>query len=128
MDALSPQLDHAVAAFLEDVESRGLSDEILLVITSEMGRTPKKDKGGGSGHWGNLAPLVLAGGGLQMGQVIGRSDRIGGNPSSTPYSPEHLMATVLQTLFDVSETRLRTDLPAELSQLITDGNPIRELF
>ncbi|HBO51546.1 MAG TPA: DUF1501 domain-containing protein [Planctomycetes bacterium] len=128
MDALSPQLDHAVAAFLEDVESRGLSDEILLVITSEMGRTPKKDKGGGSGHWGNLAPLVLAGGGLQMGQVIGRSDRIGGNPSSTPYTPEHLMATVLQTLFDVSETRLRTDLPAELSQLITDGNPIRELF
>ena len=128
MDALSPQLDHAVAAFLEDVESRGLRDEILLVITSEMGRTPKKDKGGGSGHWGNLAPLVLAGGGLQMGQVIGRSDRIGGNPSSTPYSPEHLMATVLQTLFDVSETRLRTDLPAELSQLITDGNPIRELF
>ena len=128
MDALSPQLDHAVAAFLEDVESRGLSDEILLVITSEMGRTPKKDKGGGSGHWGNLAPLVLAGGGLQMGQVIGRSDRIGGNPSSTPYTPEHLMATVLQTLFDVSETRLRTDLPAELSQLITDGEPIHELF
>ncbi len=38
------------------------------------------------------------------------------------------MATVLQTLFDVGETRLRTDLPAELSQLITDGNPIRELF
>ena len=128
MDALSPQLDHAVAAFLEDVESRGLSDEILLVITSEMGRTPKKDKGGGSGHWGNLAPLVLAGGGLQMGQVIGRSDRIGGNPSSTPYTPRHLMATILQTLFDVGETRLRTDLPAELSQLITDGNPIRELF
>ena len=63
-----------------------------------------------------------------MGQVIGRSDRIGGNPSSSPYTPEHLMATVLQTLFDVSETRLRTDLPAELSQLITDGNPIRELF
>ena len=93
-----------------------------------MGRTPKKDKGGGSGHWGNLAPLVLAGGGLQMGQVIGRSDRIGGNPSSTPYTPEHLMATVLQTLFDVSETRLRTDLPAELSQLITDGEPIHELF
>jgi len=128
MDALSPQLDHAVAAFLEDVESRGLSDEILLVITSEMGRTPKKDKGGGSGHWGNLAPLVLAGGGLQMGQVIGRSDRIGGNPSSTPYSPRHLMATILQTLFDVGETRLRTDLPAELSQLITDGEPIHELF
>ena len=128
MDALSPQLDHAVATFLEDVERRGLSDEILLVITAEMGRTPKKGKGGGSGHWGNLAPLLLAGGGLQMGQVIGRSDRSGGHPASEPYTPQHLMATVLQTLFDVGETRLRTDLPAELSQLITDGNPIRELF
>ena len=63
-----------------------------------------------------------------MGQVIGRSDHIGGHPASTPYTPQHLMATVLQTLFDVGETRLRTDLPAELSQLITDGNPIRELF
>ncbi|MEC7922377.1 MAG: DUF1501 domain-containing protein, partial [Planctomycetota bacterium] len=124
----SPQLDQAVSAFIEDVEQRGLSDEILLVITAEMGRTPKKEKGGGSGHWGNLAPLLLAGGGLNMGQVIGRSDRSGGHPSSTPYTPQHLMATVLQTLFDVSETRLRTDLPAELSQLITDGNPIRELF
>ena len=128
MEPLGNQVDHAVSVFLEDLEERGLSDKILLVITGEMGRTPKKEKGGGSGHWGNLAPLLLAGGGLNMGQVIGRSDRSGGQPSSTPYTPQHLMATVVHSLFDRIETRLRTDLPAELSQLITDGNPIRELF
>ena len=58
-------LDHAVSAFLEDVEARGLSKKILLVVCGEMGRTPRLNKGGGRDHWGNLGPLLLAGGGLE---------------------------------------------------------------
>ncbi len=62
-------LDHALAGFIEDVEARGLSDKILLVVCGEMGRTPRINRNGGRDHWGNLAPLLLAGGGLRMGQL-----------------------------------------------------------
>ena len=73
-DALhGPAVRPAVSAFLEDLEARGLSDKILLVCCGEMGRTPRINKNGGRDHWGNLGPLLLAGGGLKMGQVIGQS-------------------------------------------------------
>ena len=80
---LGGQVDHAVAAFLEDVHERGLSDKILLVVTGEMGRTPRRNRDGGRDHYGNLTPLLLAGGGLKMGQVIGQSDK---NASAPPPS------------------------------------------
>ncbi len=127
MNVLSPQLDHAVTAFLEDLEARGLSDDILLIVTAEMGRTPRKGSRGGTGHWGDLTPLLLAGGGLKMGQVIGASDRLGAYPAEEPYGPENLLATVFHTLFDVGEVRLRGDLPTALLNLITTGRPIGEL-
>ena len=102
MSFLGPQLDHAVAAFLEDIHQRGLSDKILLIITGEFGPTPVKDrKHGGTGHLDSLTPLVFAGGGLKMGQVIGESNRNGSAPATRRYTPENLLATVLHTLFDV---------------------------
>ena len=51
-----------------------------------MGRTPRINKSGGRDHWGNLAPLLLSGGGLKMGQVIGQSSRNGGEPATEPQS------------------------------------------
>jgi hypothetical protein len=129
MSFLGPQLDHAVAAFLEDVQERGLSDKILLIITGEMGRSPTKGKNGGTGHHADLTPLVLAGGGLKMGQVIGESDRQGRKPATTPYRPRHLLATVLHTLFNAPEVRITPSaLPGALSELVNTGQPIAELF
>ncbi len=130
MQTLGAQMDHAVAAFLDDVEERGLSDQILLVITGEMGRSPiKKNRDAGTEHHGDLTPLLLAGGGLKMGQVIGQSDRMGNRPITEPYGPESLLATVLHTMFDASELRISPDLlPPEVSKAILDGQPIKELF
>jgi len=128
MPVLGPQADHAIAAFLQDVQERGLSEKILLVVTGEMGRSPRKENNGGAGHWSDLAPLLLAGGGLKMGQVIGESERDGGRASTRKYMPANLLATILQTLFDPAEARLASNIPNELSRLITDGEPIRELF
>jgi hypothetical protein len=129
MPLLGPQVDHAVAAFLQDLEERGLSEKILLIVTGEMGRSPKKGgKNGGTGHWGRLTPLLVAGGGLRMGQVIGTTDHSGGEPTSKQYLPEHLLATVMQTLFDPGEARLVTGLPTELAKTITTSEPIRELM
>jgi hypothetical protein len=125
---LGPQVDHAVSAFLEDVEARGLSDKILLVVTGEMGRTPRIGREGGRDHWGNLTPLLLAGGGLRMGQVIGQSDRHAGTPASDRYTPQHLLATVMQVMFDISEVRLAPGLPRDVERTVTGGTAIRELF
>ncbi|HWE01924.1 MAG TPA: DUF1501 domain-containing protein [Tepidisphaeraceae bacterium] len=122
------QVDHAVSAFLEDVERRGLSDKILLVVTGEMGRTPRLNNNGGRDHYGKLTSLMLAGGGLKMGQVIGESDKIAGEAATDPYGPEHLMATIMRVLLDVGAVRGEADVPREVAQIIGEGQPIRELF
>lgn len=106
MEAVGRAFDHAVAAFIQDVEARGLSDQILLVVTGEMGRTPRLNKNGGRDHWGKLTPLLLYGGGVPGGQVIGRSTRDGGEPSGDAYGPSHLVATVLHKLLDPPQLRL----------------------
>jgi hypothetical protein len=116
--------DHAVSAFLEDVAERGLSDDILLVCCGEMGRTPRLNARGGRDHWGGLAPLLLAGGGLRMGQVIGQSDRTASAPLSEPIGIPHLVATVLQSLLNVGEARLLPGLPSQVVAAATAAPPI----
>ena len=125
---LAPQVDHAVAAFLADIKERGLSDRILLVVTGEMGRSPRINKDGGRDHHGELTPLVVAGGGLKMGQVIGKSDAMGARPATSVYKPAHLFATVMQYLFDVGQLRLRSDINRELKNAIENTEGIKELF
>jgi hypothetical protein len=131
MEALPPmtsQVDHAVAAFLEDVHQRGLSDKVLLVVTGEMGRTPRINRGGGRDHWANLTTLAFAGGGLKMGQVIGQSDKMAGTPATERYTPANLLATVMHTLFDTGELRVNAEAPKNVAQIITDGRPIPGLL
>lgn len=128
MEAVGQPFDHAVSAFIEDCEARGLGDDILLVSTGEMGRTPRVNKKGGRDHWARLAPLLLYGGGLTEGQVIGQSTRDGGEPATDKCTSENLVATILRTLLDIPELRLRTDLPADLVRLATTGDPIPRLF
>ena len=123
MDYMGVPLDHAVSVFLEDVRDRGLSDKILLVCCGEIGRTPRVNKNGGRDHWGNLAPLLLAGGGLKMGQVIGQSNRTAGEPQTEPITNKHLVSTVLHTLFDVGQLRLVRGVPTNLLRL-AEHDPI----
>ena len=117
-------LDHAVSAFLEDIQARGLSDKILLVCSGEMGRTPRINKNGGRDHWGNLAPLLLAGGGLPMGRVIGQSTRDGGEPQTAPVTISNLVSTIMHTLLDAGQVRVQRGLPGDLVRIIAEGEPI----
>ena len=128
MGPLGGQVDHAVTAFLDDVEHRGLSDRILLIITGEMGRNPVLNAKGGREHWGALTPLVFAGGGLNMGQVIGQSDRRGGEAATERYTPKHLLGTIMHTLFDIGQLRLDSSVPNDLAQVVTDSKRIDALF
>jgi hypothetical protein len=121
------QVDQAVSAFIDDMYERGLQDKILLVVTGEMGRTPRLNKNGGREHYGELTPLLLAGGGLKMGQAIGHSDRDASRPATDPYDPKHLMATIMHTLFDIGRLRLEQGVPRDLLKFIDEASPITEL-
>jgi uncharacterized protein DUF1501 len=120
--------DHAVSAFIEDCEARRLSDKILLVASGEMGRTPRLNKNGGRDHWGGLSPLLLYGGGLNMGQVIGQSTRDAGEPATEAFGNENLLATVMHTLLDIGQVRLMTGLPQDLLRALTSPQPIAGLM
>ncbi len=122
MQAVGRSFDHAVAEFILDCEARGLGDKILLVCTGEMGRTPKLNKRGGRDHWARLAPLLLYGGGMEGGRVIGRSTRDGGEPNSTPYGPDNLISTLLNTMIDIGKLRLSPSAPKEVLELA--GSPV----
>lgn len=125
---LGPQTDHAVAAFIEDCEARGLRDKVLLVVTGEMGRTPRINRDGGRDHYGELTPLLVYGGGLRMGQVVGQSDRDASRPATEPYNPQNLLATIMHTLFDVGKLRLDSSLARDVAGVIQAHDPIRPLM
>lgn len=122
----SPQLDQAVSAFVEDIHDRGLSENILLVITGEFGRTPRVNQRGGRDHWAPLSTLALSGGGLRMGQVVGESASKVDVPASTPITPQHLMATVFHVLGLDPRTQFTSPSGRPVTML-DDGRPIAEL-
>ena len=126
MSYMGPPLDHAVSVFLNDLRERGLDEKVLLVVCGEMGRTPRLNKNGGRDHWGNLGPLLLAGGGLPMGQVIGQSTSNGGDPNSDPVRIPNLIGTIVHTLFDAGALRIIRGVSRELLQM-SDYAPIRGL-
>lgn len=118
------QVDHAVSAFIEDVHQRGLSDKILLVVTGEMGRTPRINNNGGRDHYGTLTPLLFSGGGLNMGQVIGQSDSQAAKPATESYGPHDMLATIMHSLFDIGQLRIDRSVPRDVERAITSGEPI----
>lgn len=120
-----PPLDQGVAALLDDLEATGLLDDTLVVLLGEFGRTPKI-QGTGRDHWAPCFFGLFAGAGVQGGQVIGKSDPIGGYPITTPYSPDDLGATVYHVLGvdPEAEVRDRQNRPVQLNR----GHVIQSLF
>jgi hypothetical protein len=126
MESRGPVVDHAVATFLEDVKQRGLSQNILLVVTGEFGRTPKINRNAGRDHWAPLSTLALAGGGLRMGQVVGESDAKLYRPATKAIGPQDLMATIFQVLG--LDTKLQFfNQAGRPVYMVEEGRPIPEL-
>lgn len=126
MERRGPEVDRAVATFIEDVSERGLSDDILLVITGEFGRTPRINRSGGRDHWAPLSTLALAGGGLKMGQVIGESNSKAEVPATNPIGPQDLMSSVLKVLGIDPKLQFVNQAGRPVT-LVEEGNPIPEL-
>jgi uncharacterized protein (DUF1501 family) len=127
MAMLGPPLDRALAAFLDDLDSRGLSERVLLIITGDFGRSPTINARGGRDHHPRLCTLAFFGGGLAKGQIIGKSSRNNDAPSSDPIGLANLQSTVLHALFDIGQMRLDSGVPRELARL-AEAPPIAELF
>jgi len=121
-----PQVDQGVSALIEDLDQRGMLDDVLVVVTGEFGRTPRINKRGGRDHWGRLCTLAMAGGGLRMGQVVGEaSDRIE-VPATKPTTPQDVMATVLH-MYGIDHRIQFISNQGRPTYMIEEGQPIPEL-
>lgn len=125
-DHLCPIFDVTFAALLDDLESRGLLSETLVVAVGEFGRTPKINGQGGRDHWGNVFSCALAGAGVAGGQVFGASDRNGAYPTVDPTRPHDLTATIYHLLGIPHQGMFydKTNRPHP----ITKGEPLHRLL
>ena len=125
---LLPMTDQTVPTLIEDLASRGLLDETLVVWVGEFGRTPKiGDRDGkGRSHWPQCYTALFAGGGVTPGAIHGSSDRIGAYPASDPVRPDDLAATIYWALGIDPQTEFNDTLGRPLP--IASGKPITSIF
>ena len=132
-DALLPRFDRAYSALLDDLSERGLLDQTLVMVTSEMGRKPKigdprsgGESGAGRDHWRQCMSVLFAGGGIRGGQVYGSSDEVAAYPAENPVGPEHIARTMYHALGVEEVEAFGTD--GRPFQLLPDAFPMTRLF
>jgi uncharacterized protein (DUF1501 family) len=113
-----PDFDHALATLITDLHERGLDKDVSVVVWGEFGRTPKINEKGGRDHWPNVAPAILAGGGMRTGQVIGSTTKDGGEANDRPVHVQEVFATLYQNLGIDTETATVTDLKGRPHYLV----------
>lgn len=133
-DRLLPEFDRAFSALLDDLGERGLLDQTLVTVNSEMGRTPRVGdvrsggvRGAGRDHWTNCMSVLFAGGGVKGGQVYGSSDKVAAYPAEHPVGPEDIALTVAHAM-GVAPREVLDREGRPFALLPTDGAPILDLF
>ena len=125
---LLPVLDHGLAALVSDLDERGMLDDVSIVVWGEFGRTPRVNNGAGRDHWPAAGMALLAGGGMQTGQVLGATDRTGSAVVSRPVHYQDIMATLYHNLrIDPAQTTL-IDPAGRPQHLVDQGRPLQELL
>ncbi len=127
LDKKLPELDQGLSSFLNDMHDRGLLDETLVAVFGEFGRTPIINKDAGRDHWGPAGSLLFAGAGVQGGQVIGATDREGGQVISRPVRPADVACTIYQSLGIDPDKQLHTPDGRPVA-ILDEGEFIGELF
>ena len=122
-----PALDQALAALISDLDSRGLLDRTLVMVSSEFGRTPKINQTAGRDHWPKVFSIMLAGGGIRGGLVYGMSNATASEPEIDPVGPEDLATTMYHLLGIVADKELMApgDRPIEI---VDNGQVIKPLI
>lgn len=109
MERYLPMVDQAVSALFDDLSTRGLSDNVLVMLCGEFSRTPRMNDGGNGGpplskgtpgrdHWGNAMFCLLGGGGVKGGRIVGSTNRLGEAPKDRPITPADIHHTMFQVL------------------------------
>lgn len=120
------EMDQALSTLMMDLEEKKLLEKTLIVITTEFGRPPEFDSGGGRGHQGSAFSCVLAGGGLKHRGAFGETDELSKKIVSSPVSVPDFFATILATVqVDYSKNLYDGDRPVPVTD---NGQPIKELF
>ena len=122
-----PWLDKTYAALMQDLDSRGLLDETLVVVMSDFGRTPRFNKKAGRDHWTHCYSVLLAGAGIQGGTVYGASDKNAAYVTENPVSTGDICATIYECLGIKPEMRIPDQFgrPIEIAH---GGRPIYEVL
>lgn len=125
-DRLMPRVDRGLSALIEDLDTRGLLDETLVVWFGDFGRTPKVNPTAGRDHWSTAGAALMAGGGLKVGQVVGRTNAMAEVVTDSPVGPQDLAATIYHTLGVNLHTwyKAQDGRPIELCP---EGKPVKEL-
>ena len=125
---LCPGLDQGWYGLITDLDQRGLLDDVLVVCTSEHGRTPQlsKARNGGRDHWSRVYSSIVAGAGVKRGNVVGASDKHGGDVAHRPISPKDLLATMYHLLGIDHQTIVHDALGRPLP--LVEGHVINEML
>jgi uncharacterized protein (DUF1501 family) len=121
-----PQFDTAWAALLGDMQTRGMLENTLVLVWGEFGRTPRINPGAGRDHWPGAMSVVMAGGGLRVGQAIGVTDARAEYPRERPIAPEDILSTMYHVL-GIDQNREYHNEAQRPLKILNSGTPIREL-
>jgi uncharacterized protein (DUF1501 family) len=122
-----PLLDQGLSALIEDIHARGLDKDISVVVWGEFGRTPTINKDAGRDHWPRVSCALMAGGGMKLGQGIGKTDRLGGEATERPVQFGEVFATLYHNLgIDPNRTTI-PDLTGRPQYLVDGHQPMKEL-
>ena len=120
------KLDQCLSALIEDLDVRGMLDDVTVVAWGEFGRTPRINNGAGRDHWPQVSCAFMAGGGMRTGQAIGATNRLGEFAVARPVTHSEIVATIYRNLgLDTANTFI-TD-PTGRPQHLVDHPPMREL-
>ncbi len=121
------KLDQCVTALVDDLEVRGMLDDVTVVVWGEFGRTPRINKEAGRDHWPQVSCALLAGGGMKTGQAIGSTNRLGEYANSRPVKFADIHATIWHNLGLDPETTTIFDPGNRPQHLVDGGTVIKEL-
>lgn len=123
-----PQFDQGLSALIEDLDHRGMLDDVAVVAWGEFGRTPRINPQAGRDHWNQVGGGLLAGGGLRTGQVIGATDRLGAEIAERPVHFAEVFATLYRGLGIDPHQALLRDLAGRPQTLVDQRyGPLPEL-
>jgi uncharacterized protein (DUF1501 family) len=120
-------LDQCLSALIEDLDQRGILDDVSVVVWGEFGRTPKINDQAGRDHWPNVNSAFLAGGGIRAGQAIGATNRLGEYPVERPVHMQEVIATLYHNL-GINTSATTIEDPTGRPQFLVDHPPLPELI